>query len=281
MASSLYGLARKVSEYVRNRHSRQYRRADDAIDDSPKQSSYKRSRRGLYDRFKTILFGRDRGDEQDDPATSPTAPPRPDQPEPAAPVDLRKLWPGQQEDDGFGPELGQGEIQILGRDVGYDEADFEAVMEAMRRTPGSSNVYGYFFEREARRTGILYVTFLAQRRGQTGSGPGPTYAYYDVPVKKAVEFQRATQESAGGAVWDYLRIRGTIAGHQHQYRLVHVSGEYVPRKVTPLGYKNRAVPALGVGRRSFRRNTLPEQKFFSRGGPNRGGPDRGEPDRGN
>src|SRR6056297_3757875 len=54
--------------------------------------------------------------------------------------------------------------------------------------------------------------FLPQRRRQKGSGPGPTCAYYDVPVRKTIRFQRATQESTGGAVWDYPRIRGTIAG---------------------------------------------------------------------
>ena len=170
-------------------------------------------------------------------------------------------------------------IQLLGRDAGYDQGDFDAVMDGMRETPGSSNVYGYFYEREARRTGIMYVTFLA--RGSDGSrqGPGPTYAYYDVPVRKAHEFQRATAQSAGEAIWDYFRIRGTISGHQHQYRLVHVSGEYVPRKVTPEGYRPRAVPNIGTGRRGFQRNTLPAMRF-SRGDPNRGAPNRGEPDRG-
>lgn len=350
MASNLFGLARKVSEYVRMRHGRQYRRADDAIDDSPRRSSYMQSRQALYRRFKNILFG-EGGDG--DRSRQPPIPPHPDQrpgapplppaphqpgagapgppiPPPFAPPGSRhprlpgpppppgapggtspgsggsgggkkppappappppppgrpgKPDPDQPDPNDFGPELGSGDIELLGRDAGYDVADFEAVMDSMRKTPGSSNVYGYYFEREARRTGILYVTFLGQGRGKERSGPGPTYAYYDVPVKKAHEFQRATKESAGAAVWDYLRIRGTIAGHQHQYRLVHVSGEYVPRKVTPIGYKNRAVPALGTargpdGKRAYRRNTLPERTFFSRGRPNRGGPDRGEPNRG-
>lgn len=200
--------------------------------------------------------------------------------------------PAQNLPPGGPVDLGEDEyddIQLLGRDAGYDEADFVAVMENMRTTPGSSNVWGYFFERESRRSGILYVTFLQQDvNGNKSNEPGPTYAYYDVPVTVANQFQKATATSAGGAVWDYLRVRGTIAAHQYNYRLVHVSGAYVPRKVTPHGWKARAVPALGVGRREYRRNTLAPVRWSSRtdsrraffGDPDRGEPDRGEPDRG-
>jgi hypothetical protein len=188
---------------------------------------------------------------------------------------LRKIWPGVGNDD----EEEFDEIQLLGRDVGYHADDFAAVMDSMRRTPGSSNVWGYFFERESRRSGIMYVTFLAEVDGKKVDSPGPTYAYYDVSVRKANEFQKMSAVSAGGAVWDQFRIRGTVHGHQHQYRLVHVSGEYVPRKATPLGFKARAVPNIGIGRRGFRRNTLSPQTF-SRGGPDRGGPNRGNPNRG-
>lgn len=38
-------------------------------------------------------------------------------------------------DDEFGPELGYGDIRLLGSDAGYHEAEFLAVM-----TSGSSNV---------------------------------------------------------------------------------------------------------------------------------------------
>lgn len=174
------------------------------------------------------------------------------------------------------------DVKLLGRDAGYDPDDFAAVMENMRLTPGSSNVWGYFYERESRKSGILYVTFLQQGLdGKKIQAPGPTYAYYDVPVTKAIAFQKATASSAGGAVWDYCRVRGSVYAHQHQYRLVHVSGDYVPRKASRYGYVARAVPALGVGRRSYRRNTLSPIRWGRRDNrPNRGEPDRGEPDRG-
>ena len=277
MPSSLYRLARTISEYARQRHSRSVRQADDAIRRN-QPSEYIRSRRNLAERFRKILFGDgDNEDKEESGGSGPRPPGDSDQREGAPPVDLREIWPGTPGAPESEPEYD--DIQLLGRDAGYDEGDFDAIMSNLRRTEGSSNVYGYFFERESRRTGIMYVTFLGGR-GQDRHGPGPTYAYYDVPVKKALEFQRATAVSAGEAIWDYFRIRGTAAGHQHQYRLVHVSGEYVPRKVTPVGYRNRAVPNLGVGRRGFRRNTLPPMRFGGGAEPDRGEPDRGELDRG-
>jgi hypothetical protein len=170
------------------------------------------------------------------------------------------------------------DIELLGRDAGYYLPDWAAVMAGMRLTPGSSNVYGYYFVFESRDAGILYVTFLAVGEGGKRSGPGQTYAYYAVPGRKYHQFARASDSSAGSAVWDYLRVRGTIAGHQHNYRLVQSYGDYVPRKATPVGFRTRNVTAIGItGRRSYRRSTLPE-RIFAR--PNRGSPDRGNPDRG-
>lgn len=170
------------------------------------------------------------------------------------------------------------EIVPTGRDRSYLLAEWANVMAAMRLTPGSTNVFGYYFQFESKQVGILYVTFLAVGVGGKRSGPGQTYAYYNVPGRKYHEFARASDSSAGGAVWDYLRIRGTIAGHQHNYRLIQSHGDYVPRKATPLGFRTRNVTAIGqTGRRSYRRSTLPE-RLFAR--PNRGTPDRGTPDRG-
>ncbi|MFM9961457.1 MAG: hypothetical protein ACKV2Q_09540, partial [Planctomycetaceae bacterium] len=112
-------------------------------------------------------------------------------------------------------------IQTLGRGMGYDAEDDAALISREIRVE-SSNVYSFVFERESHRSGILYVTFLAWTPGSKHrSGPGPTYAYYDVPLRKYHEFeQAATTNSAGGAVWDYLRVRGSVYQHQHQYRIV-------------------------------------------------------------
>lgn len=279
--SRLFSLARQVSEYVRNRFMGRYREVDAEVEQTEQRRERSfGSRRGLPPRLPEIL-GRSRSQyPPGDYEQLPGAPPAPLRPSYGPPIDPPPRTAGSQ---ATGDEEVYDEIQLLGRDAGYDVDDFDAVMDRLRRTPGSTNVWGYFYERESRRTGILYVTFLrTDMDGQKVSAPGPTYAYYDVPVIKALAFEKATPSSAGGAVWDYLRIRGTIAGHQHQYRLVHVEGPYVPRKASPYGFVNRAVPALGVGRRTFRRNTRSPIRWGNpnRGQPNRGQPDRGEPDRG-
>lgn len=285
MASRLFGLARNASEYVRRRMSRATVRADEQIDDQA-TSEYVRSRRSLVDTLAEFILGRGNRQQPQQPPTTPQPPVLPGgfgantgappvQATPRQPIPPRPVV-GQPEAEEFD------EIQLLGRDAGYDEEDFRVVMEQMRLTPGSSNVYGYYFEFEARTTGILYVTFLATGVGGQRSGPGPTYAYYTVPGRKYHEFARATETSAGNAVWDYLRIRGSMWQHQHNYRLIQPQGDYVPRKATQAGFRTRNVPAIGVGRREYRRSTLPERLFprNDRGAPDRGSPDRGEPDRG-
>jgi hypothetical protein len=309
----LFGLARNASEYFRRRMSRSVQEADEIV--SARTSQAERS--SLAQRLGRFVFGRrDQqppptptllpGSPQRDPSqppiwpgstdrdrrtgappqiqpiyvdppvqppggqpptATPLPPPVPPPPPPRPPVGM----PGGEDDDGD-------EIQLLGRDASYSRSDWAAVMAGMRLTPGSSNVYGYYYEFESRTRGILYVTFLGVATDGTRSGPGQTYAYYDVPGQKYHQFARATASSAGSAVWDYLRIRGTIAGHQHNYRLVQSHGDYVPRKATPIGFRTRNVTAIGqTGRRSYRRSTLPERMFAR---PDRGTPDRGEPDRG-
>lgn len=144
--------------------------------------------------------------------------------------------------------------------------------------------------------GILYVTYLdwiPAAYGGSGerSGSGPTYAYYDVPLAKYRAFEATAASSAGGAVWDYLRVRHSAVDHQHTYALISVSGEYVPRRTTVKGFRERQVPAIGTGMRGGLpgRKTLPaEDRAFSRqtaqrnyaASPNRGAPNRGRPNRG-
>ncbi len=189
------------------------------------------------------------------------------------------------------------EIEVLGRSLDFDEDEFQLAMQnAVRVT--SSNVYSYFWQPESKHSGILYVTFLAPAVSKNAprTGPGPTYAYYGVTTQKFRRFRTQAIESPGSAVWDHLRVRGTIFGHQVQYRLVAVTGEYVPRKATRKGFRTRYLKPLGrpsqvnarlpanatnrereLYRRGFRRSTLPAQDY---GQTDRGTPDRGAPDRG-
>lgn len=159
-------------------------------------------------------------------------------------------------------------------------------------TPQSSNVFSFTYSPQA---SILYVTFKAVRlhrdstrvgRGRRGgerqlrgtpgrtvagksNSRGPMYAYLDVPERVYERMLRAN--SKGKFVWDELRVRGTIYGHQYQYNLVHgsptaehgLSNLYIPRKATRSGFKVRSVATVGQGRRGFKSSTLPSQIGFS------------------
>lgn len=157
-------------------------------------------------------------------------------------------------------------------------------------TPQSSNVYSFGYDKE---TSTLYVTFKAhelgdkvtssqsdggrrQLHGKAGAtvgrktnAAGAMYAYLDVPQRVFVRFMHAA--SKGKFVWDELRIRGSIYGHQYRYQLVHAMltehkghrVEYVPRKATRKGFRVRSNAEPGVGRRSAVRSALSAQEGFS------------------
>lgn len=209
-----------------------------------------------------------------------------------------------QTDEGFDA------VEVLGRDATYDEGLWQKLQDSQMRVVKSSNVYSYAWESEGddKLTGILYVTFLDWQPGmkqQDRSGPGATYAYYGFNKRRFEEFQAASEESAGRAVWDFCRVRGSRHAHRHQYRLVSVAGEYVPRKVTAKGFRRRTLVRPGASpqqrramaqanmmfqgetnmnkidsdklTRTFRRSTLGDEDF---GRPDRGTPNRGRPNRG-
>ncbi len=147
----------------------------------------------------------------------------------------------------------------------------------------SSSVYSYSFEQETDTAGTLYVTFLEWTPGMQGkgTGPGATYAYYDVSLSKYQAFRRAASRSAGEAVWDYLRVRGSAHEHQQPYELVsgvliQPRGVYIPRKATEVGYMRRAIQVQGGRRGQWLRSALPSREYL----PARGEPNRGEPNRG-
>lgn len=214
------------------------------------------------------------------PRPAPSAPPVPQTQPQRTPPQQPPAPPGSAPASG-GEQFDR--IQLLGRGAFYYEEDIRDLIGREHLTPGSSNVYSFVYENELPNTGILYVTFRAWHPGQRGksNSPGPTYAYYNVPLTAYRSFLADADVSAGRAVWDYLRVRGTVYDHRYPYRIVAGStipsgGVYVPRKATRLGFKNRSVAFFGVGRRDAHRSSLPEQNFL----PNRGTPDRGEPDRG-
>lgn len=148
-------------------------------------------------------------------------------------------------------------------------------------TPESSNVYSFAYDK---RRGILYVTFRAPgeaismvRGTNTCTGEeysygvrpnerGPMYAYGSAarPIPETLYNEMVSATSKGRFVWDRLRVCGSVWQHQYPYALVSPSmaGEmYVPRKATKLGFRVRAVPTVGKGRRSVVWSTLQEQPY--------------------
>lgn len=148
-------------------------------------------------------------------------------------------------------------------------------------TPESSNVYGYVYD-EVR--GILYITYRAPldpvgERNWTNQCTGedyklqvrpfvrgPMYAYGGRarPVPKWMFEELKSSSSKGSWVWDRLRVCGSFYEHQFPYNLVNPSMQgiiYTPRKATRKGFRVRAVPTVGKGRRPYAVSNLPENLF--------------------
>lgn len=155
---------------------------------------------------------------------------------------------------------------VMARGAGIWENEIE--------TPESSNVHSFAYDVDE---GILYVTYKADgKAGPDGKRPhvrGAMYSYGGRarPVPQAVYDEMRTANSKGKFVWDRLRVRGTIWGHNYPYTLVSPSmaggNIYVPRKATRRGFRVRSIAAVApIGRKGNRRSTLmrsnlPERRF--------------------
>lgn len=137
----------------------------------------------------------------------------------------------------------------------------------------SSNVHSYAYEYTS---WTLYVRFLGGE-GEHRHGPGPLYQYSH--VRPALFLTLLNAGSKGDWVWDHLRIRGTVSGHQHDYRLVGISGGYVPRKATYTPAGEWFIPRrVRTDKGHYLTSSRPSAP--ARGVPNRGRPkppNRGTP----
>lgn len=168
-------------------------------------------------------------------------------------------------------------IQDIGRPGPRAVAAFrgkESVFDNAIETPQSSNVYSFAYDAEE---GSLFVVFKAggkkDSRGHRPHVEGAMYVYGGKlrPVPPVVYGDMVHRASKGKVVWDRLRVKGTVWGHQYPYRLVqgdfHHAGfqdrkdEYVPRKATRKGFAVRQVAYTGVGRRGGQvKSTLPARR---------------------
>jgi hypothetical protein len=159
----------------------------------------------------------------------------------------------------------------------------------------SSNVHsiGYDWNEANPMKGTLKVRFLQgdRKRGGKAKVAGPEYRYENVHPYVFEAMRRAS--SKGKFVWDRLRIRGSVSGHQFRYKLTGVAQGYVPRQATlrresgelnQYFEKRRVTANTPSGKRvitsqletrKMGRYQPDLRKVMSRGAPNRGEPFRG------
>jgi len=152
------------------------------------------------------------------------------------------------------------------------------IFEQEIMTPESSNVFSFTYDEKR---GILYITFRAPgdivkksksqsvctgreyTMGHRAFARGPMYAYGSAakPVPKSVFDAMQSASSKGKFVWERFKVCGSLWQHQYPVSLVSPSMEgilYVPRKVTRRGFRVRAVPMVGRGKRPYLLSNLPE-----------------------
>lgn len=159
------------------------------------------------------------------------------------PEDLLREEPQPPEDRGPGPERIQPANQpgpnrgvrrmLNGVAVYFDPNDPIITGEMIRVQSSNVHSIGFLWQEKNPSKSILKVRFLDHRKKGSGQG-GATYQYYDVHPRVFIQFQNAA--SKGKFVWDNLRIRGTVSGHQYRYSLSALGpSKYVPRQATRIG----------------------------------------------
>lgn len=122
---------------------------------------------------------------------------------------------------------------VFGHNAGYDENDPVMTGEMIRVSSSNVHSIGYRWNEENPSQGTLVVRFL-EGESKKKTAAGPTYSYYNVHPQVFKAFQLAA--SKGKFVWDRLRIRGTVTGHQFDYRLIGTGASgYVPRQAKRYG----------------------------------------------
>lgn len=213
-------------------------------------------------------------------------PPPPDQsmPHPSQrnrlpPADWVKSPPGA----GWGQSIEEDQITIRAGGQTFRIRRDDPLLTGEMIPVSSSNVHsiGYTWNQKRPTAGTLKVRFLDTRDGKR-TGSGPLYYYYDCHPQLFIAFQRAA--SKGKWVWDNLRVRGTVSGHQKRYALAAISKTgYVPRKATRIGNEEWYLPRTVKGQngREYRSRLKAQMvRRLNDGRPDRGEPSRGRPNRG-
>lgn len=103
-------------------------------------------------------------------------------------------------------------------------------------TPWSTNVNFIAYEMQEDMRDVLVVGYLGMGPDSTNADYGlRVYKYWPFTQDEAIKFFDAAMVSPGGAVWDELRVRGTVFGHQKEYTFMESWRGVKPRAVEP-GY---------------------------------------------
>jgi hypothetical protein len=116
-------------------------------------------------------------------------------------------------------------------------ANHPLVTGEMVQAYNSSNVFEFGYDNE---TATLYVRFQTSHDEGARGGAGSLYAYYGVTPAEFLALYATRgrgnghegDSTPGTWVWSHLRERGTVSGHQKDYRLAGITSGYVPRKAT-------------------------------------------------
>lgn len=170
-------------------------------------------------------------------------------------------------------------VRVGGRNRRYDVNDPTITGEMIDVQSSNVHSIGYDFNWDNPMQGTLKVRFL--QGPKESKKAGPLYFYMNVHPDVFQAFQDAV--SKGKFVWDRLRIRGTVTGHQYQYKLAGITGGYVPRQAKKYGpnqyFVQRRFKGTHNGEIREFESSLPDQRV-GRYEPRRGEPNRGIPNRG-
>lgn len=134
-----------------------------------------------------------------------------------------------------------GPAKLRAKDYVFGIDPSEPIYRGKMQEVDSSNVHsiGFLWNDREPANGRLLVRFWHKESGKQKT-PGATYVYERVHPNVFELFRDAA--SKGKWVWDRLRIRGTVSGHQYDYRLFSISNNYVPRQATRIGNQEWFVP---------------------------------------
>lgn len=182
--------------------------------------------------------------------------------------------------------LGDGRWEIRGpgyhRVLSPDDPVLTGVMIAVQSSNVHSIGFRFDFDRPLKSKLVIRYKQKDRKSGRSGTVGGPTYEYDDVHPDWFDDLQQVG--SKGKWVWDHLRIRGTVAGHQYKYNLVRAAQGYLPRRaVVNMGIqrfvRRQRTAVYPDGRTRILRSPLPNQ-VVGRYSPTAHRPNIGNMDRG-